>query len=142
MSPARTRNYAAEYARRQELARERGHASYYEQRIRGGAAASPTARRPSGPELRHRAGHGRFGAFLRAVQPESLIAVGANLGTIQRTDDGWENVPVIVYTPDGEEIEFEFDDLTEEELDWLLDELDYLDVDYSPDYDLKALVPA
>jgi hypothetical protein len=49
---------------------------------------------------------------------------------------------VIIYTPDGEEIEFSFDHMTEAELDWLLAELDAIDVDYSPDYDLKALAPA
>lgn len=142
MAPGRKRDYAAEYARRQELARQRGHDSYYEQRIRGGATSKPSDKRPTGPELARRRGHSKFGAFLGAVQPESLIAVGANLGTIDRTETGWADIPLIVYTPDGEEIEFEFDHITEDELDWLLDELDYLDVDYSPDYDLKALVPA
>jgi hypothetical protein len=68
-----------------------------------------------------------------------MVAVGANLGTIERTRDGWENVPVIVYTPDGEEIEFDFASISESELDWLLGELDALDVDYSPDYDLRSL---
>jgi hypothetical protein len=141
LSPARKRDYAAEYARRQSLAKQRGHGSYYEQRIRGGSKAKPTAPRPSGAELARRRGHSKFGSFLRAVQPESMIAVGANLGTIERTKDGWENVPVIVYTPDGEEIEFEFDSISETELDWLLGELDALDVDYSPDYDLRSLAP-
>ena len=141
MAPARKRDYAAEYARRQSLARERGHSSYYEQRIRGGSKAKPDTPRPTGPELARRRGHSKYGAFLRAVQPESLIAVGANLGTIDRTENGWADVPLIVYTPDGEEIEFEFSHISEDELDWLLDELDDLDVDYSPDYDLQALVP-
>lgn len=140
MSPSAKRDYKAEYARRQARAKAAGFGNYYEQRIRGGAKAKPSDPRPFGAELRHRRGHGRFSAFLKAVEPESLIAVGANLGTVQRTDDGWENVPVIVYTPDGEEIEFEFDHLTEDELDWLLDELDDLDVTYSPDYDLRALL--
>lgn len=142
MSPARKRDYATEYARRQQLARERGHVSYYSQRIRGGAKSKPTDRPPSGIERAHRAGHGKFAAFLRSVDYGSFIQVGTNLGDIERTDNGWENVPVIVHTPDGDEYDFEFKRLTEEELDWLLAQLDALDVDYSPDYDLGNLMPA
>jgi hypothetical protein len=148
VAPARKRDYSAEHARRKELAAQRGFGksgkdALYEQRIKGGAKrAKPSDRMPSGPELAKRRGHSKFGAFLRAVQPESLIAVGANLGTIDRTENGWDDIPVIIYTPDGEEIEFSFDHMTEAELDWLLAELDAIDVDYSPDYDLKALAPA
>lgn len=141
MATPRKRDYAAEYARRQELASQRGHRSYYEQRIRGGATAKPDAKRPTGETLRQRAGHGKFRAFLRAVGDGAHITVGVNLGQIQRTEDGWENVPVNVYNDDGDEYEFDLPDLTEDELDWLLAELDDRYVSYDPDYDLGALAP-
>lgn len=126
MATPRNRNYAAEYARRQQLARERGHGSYYEQRIRGGAAAKPTAKRPTGETLRQRAGHGKFRAFLRDVQPGALVVLGTHTG-----DKGWDTVPILIYTDDGEEIEYEFEDLTEDELDWLLGEIYDRDADYT-----------
>lgn len=138
---ARQRNYAAEYERRNAAARAAGFKSYYDQRVRGGAAATPRTPKPSGVELRQRAGHGKFRAFLRAVQPESLIMISSNLGDIERTDTGWSDVPLVVYTPDGDEIEFEFSHISEEELDWLIAELEDYDVDYSPDYDLRSLAP-
>lgn len=142
MAPARKRDYKAEYARQKELRAAEGFSSPYQRRIRGGAGAKPTDPRPEGLELEKRRGHGRFRAFLNAVQPESLIAVGANLGAIRRTDDGWEDVPLLVYTPEGDELEFDFGHITEDELDWLIGELDDYDVDYSPDYDIRALAPA
>lgn len=141
MAPARKRDYAAEYARRQALAKERGHASYYEQRIRGGAEAPPDAERPTGAELRRARGHSGLSDLLREIQPESLVAISTNLRNLETDDAGnWVQIPLTVYAPDGEEREYLLSDISDDLLDWLIGELDDLDVDYSPDYDLRALV--
>lgn len=142
MAPARKRNYAAEYARRQRLAQERGHGSYYEQRIRGGADAPADAPRPTGRELARARGHAGLRDLLREIQPESLVAISTNLRNLETDDAGtWVEIPLTVYGPDGDEREYMLRDVTDEELDWLIDELDDLDVDYSPDYDLRAIAP-
>lgn len=142
MAPPRKRDYAAEYARRQSLAKQRGHGSYYEQRIRGGSTAKPDAPRPSGSELRKARGHAGLRDLLREIQPESLIAVSTNLRNLETDDRGnWVEIPLTVYGPDGDEREYTLRDVSDDDLEWLLGELDDLDVDYSPDYDLRAIVP-
>lgn len=52
---ARRRDYAAEYARRSERARELGYGSYYERRVRAGRP--PSAEAPTGERLRLQRGH-------------------------------------------------------------------------------------
>lgn len=140
MAPARKRNYAAEYARRQSLAKARGHGSYYEERIRGGAGAAPDAPRPTGQELRKARGHAALRDMLREIQPESLVMVSTNLKNLETNDAGtWQHIPLTVYAPDGDEKEYDLRNITDEELDWLIEQLDDLDVDYSPNYDLRNL---
>lgn len=137
---ARQRNYAAEYARRQALARERGHTGYYAQRIRGGATSSPRAPRPTGRELAQARGHAGARDLLREIEPESLIMVATNLHNLQTDDSGkWIEIPLTVVSPDGDETEYWLRGITDEELDWLIEQLDELDVDYSPNYDLRAI---
>lgn len=140
---ARPRNYAAEYARRQSLAKERGFPSYYEQRIRGGATtAKPTTPRPEGVELKRARGHSGLADFIREIQPDSTIWVATNLSNLEKDDAGnWEEIPLLVYGPDGDEDEYILRGLSDDDIDWLLDELDDIgDIDFAPDYDLGALV--
>jgi hypothetical protein len=66
--------------------------------------------------------------------------VSTNLGNLERNALGnWEAIPVTAYSPDATEYEFTLYDISEDELEWFINELDYLDVDYSHDYDLGAL---
>lgn len=86
--PKRRRDYAAEYRRRQERARARGFRSYYEERIRGGAAADPSAA-PPGPELRRRrAGHAGRSAFLDYIREGDVVMLGDHISRIERGSSG------------------------------------------------------
>lgn len=139
---ARQRDYKAEYARRQERARARGFANYYAERIRGGATAAPDAPAPRGPELRKARGHAGAKDLLREFEPGSSIAVSTNLRNISTDDRGnFESIPVTVTTSDGEEIEYILRDFSDDDLDYLIDELEDMDADFeSGGYDLRALV--
>lgn len=141
MAPAR-------YDRNAE-ARSLGFRNYYEVRIRGGLAAarrgdiSPATARPTGEALRAARGHAGLFDLVAGTQHGSMVQIGANLGTLERNEnDNWTAIPVQVFGPDGTERDYLLRNLTDAELAWLLDQLDDLDVDYSPDYDLNALLPA
>ena len=84
----RRRDYAAEYRRRQERARSRGFESYYQERIRGGAKASPDTP-PPGPEVRRRrAGHGGRSAFLDYIREGDVVMRADHLSRIERAGSG------------------------------------------------------
>ena len=142
VAPSRPRNYSAEQARRNEIARSLGFRSAYDRRIRGGATATPETPKPEGAELTRARGHRAdyLTQILREIEPRSLIMVSTNLGNLERNERGnWDEIPVSAFTPDAEQIEFVLYDISEDELDWFIDELDYLDVDYSPNYNLGEL---
>jgi hypothetical protein len=141
MAPAR-------YNRNAE-AQALGFRNYYEVRIRGGIAAArrgditPDTPRPTGEQLRQARGHAGLFDLVREVQPGSVVEISVNLGQLNRNDNGnWDEIPLRVFAPDGTERDYLLRNLSDDELAWLLDELDDLDTDYSPDYDLNAMLPA
>jgi hypothetical protein len=141
MAPAR-------YDRNAE-ARALGFRNYYEVRIRGGIAAArrgeitPATPRPTGEQLRQARGHAGLFDLLREFPVGSTVAVGSNLGDLERNNAGnWDEIPIAVYGIDGTERDYLLRNVSDDELGWLLDQLDDLDADYSPDYDLGALLPA
>jgi hypothetical protein len=102
--PPRKRNYAAEYARRQQRARERGFENYYARRIRGGKAATPETPRPAGERLRRLRGHAS-GADMRREAGDGA-QVMAQLGG--RDSQGrYHRVDVTVIAADGREHEYQ-----------------------------------
>lgn len=138
----RPRNYRQEQARRNEIARSLGFRSAYDRRVRGGAAATPETPKPEGTELTRARGHRSdyLAQILRSIPDRSLIMIGTNMGNLERNTAGnWDEIPVSAFTPSAYEVDFVLYDISEDELDWFIDQLDYLDVDYSPNYDLRNL---
>lgn len=135
---ARQRDYKAEYARLKAQKQAQGFATPYQQRIRGGASATPDS--PVVEDLRRARGHAGAAALIREFVPESSIAVATNLRNVLADDQGRFDIPVIVTTPDGDEIEYFLHDIDEDYLDYLIDWLDDMDADYeSGGYDIRAL---
>lgn len=134
---------------RNAIARELGFRNAYELRIRGGITKArrgditPDTPRPTGEQLRQARGHAGLFDLVREFPVGSTVAIGSNLGDLERNDNGnWDEIPVAVYGADGTERDYVLRNLSDDELAWLLDQLDDLDADYSPDYDLNALLPA
>ncbi len=103
----------------------------------------PDTPRPTGEALRAARGHAGLFDLVGGTQPGSFVQIGVNLGNLERNEnDNWTEIPVSVFGPDGTQRDYRLRNLTDAELAWLLDQLDDLDTDYSPDYDLNALLPA
>lgn len=136
----------ARYDRNAE-ARALGFRNYYEVRLRGGLAAArrgditPQSPRPTGEQLRQARGHAGLTPLLREFPPGALVAITTNLSNLERNEnDNWTEIPIAVYGPEAER-DYVLRNVSDDELAWLLGELDELDADYSPDYDLNALLP-
>ena len=66
--------------------------------------------------------------------------ISTNLRNLERDERGnWVEIPITVYAPDGDEREYWLRGMSDDEIGELIDELDNLDVSYSPDYDLRRL---
>lgn len=88
------RDYAAEYARRQELARQRGFGNYYEQRTR----RTPGAERPTPDVLRRRRGHAGPADLRRDASRDSLLTAQLS----RRDADGkYRRIEITLDSPDG-----------------------------------------
>lgn len=98
---ARKRNYAAEYARRQQLARERGFGSYYRERVTRAQQQRPGVSRAAA------AGHRSAADLLRALRRAPVEGTMVSFIGIDRQRDGtWRRASFTLLTPDGEEREF------------------------------------
>lgn len=95
MAGKRRRNYAAEYARRQELARQRGFKSYYDQRVR----RSPTAPPPTAPERRRRSGHASFADLVHDLRRANVVTP---LGHERDASGRYRSIEMVVYVPTGD----------------------------------------
>jgi hypothetical protein len=129
--PRRPRNYAAEYARRQARARQRGFESYYARRVRGGAAATPETPAPRGERLRRLRGHAS-GADMRREAGDGA-QVTAQLGG--RDGRGrYHRVDVTVIDPDGREHEYQLQGrrIERDYLEALVADLDARGIIFSP----------
>ena len=135
---ARRRDYQAENARREARARAAGFKSAYDQRIRGGARATPDT--PIADDRKRAAGHAGKTALLREFQPGSSVAVSTNLRNVLVDDSGRFTIPITVTTPDMEEREYLLRDVDDDYLQYLIDELEDMDADFEEGgYDLRAL---
>ena len=133
----RRRDYRAEYARRQEIARGKGFASYYERRIRRGAG--PEAERPRGGELRKARGHGGLSPNVSRGLRRAVAGAEAILVPWAQRNPGTGIVYAVgftVYSPDGDDREYEFRNTDFDSWgdweDWLSDFADLVD-DYDVD---------
>lgn len=87
--PARRRDYAAEYRRRQARAKEAGFESYYDQRMRGGASAVPSDPLPrTRAERQRRRGHAGFSAFLDYIHEGDVVMLADHISRIERSASG------------------------------------------------------
>jgi len=84
----RRRDYAAEYRRRQQRARERGFSSYYEERLKGGASASPQAPLPDSETRRRRRGHAGLSAFIDYIEEGDVVMLADHISRIERLSGG------------------------------------------------------
>lgn len=113
--PARRRDYAAEYERRQRRARERGFGSYYEQRVQG--------TRPGTPERAKARGHRSRADFLAALGEGDLIILPFGITSVEFDDDARDGegayveiVKLVVDAETGTERTYTLRNLTRDEL--------------------------
>ena len=104
---ARRRNYSAEAARRNELARERGYASYYEERIARARKAHPriskaAARGHASPQERE---VNRLLRTIRKLPPDAQVAF---TGIDRQKDGTWRTGRFDVLSDEGDMV-FEID---------------------------------
>lgn len=143
---ARSRDYAAEYARRQELARERGFENAYEQRIRGGAGASPRAPRPEGIELTRARGHrADYYAQIKRdiidrIEPGAAYRYEPLSSNFSKDEnDNWRELHISVALGPGDMGEIVLYDVSQEEIDLWIDLFDDAGAVPDPNYDLAEL---
>lgn len=97
---ARRRDWKAEYRRRQERARQRGFRSYYDERIRGGAEATPSTPAPTPEERRQRGGHAGYAAFIDYIHDGDTVMMADHISRIQRSPSGRYEVIEMLVIPD------------------------------------------
>ena len=126
---------------RNAIARSLGYRNYYEVRIRGGLAAAqrgeitPETARPEGRELARARGHSGLTDLMRELEPGSTARLSTNIRNIETDDSGdFETVPITISFPDGEDRDYWLDDISWEELEWMLDQFE----DYEVDYEAEA----
>lgn len=131
---ARQRDYAAEYARRQARARERGFENYYAQRIRGGAKASPLTPAPTGDRLRRARGHASL-SDLKAALPNARTIQTIPIGYDPDTGS-YRVYRFDVYDDEGDVTTYwlEDDELPDGWRDDLIDDFEDYDIDFDYDY--------
>lgn len=97
---ARRRNYRAEAARRNELARQRGFASYYEERIARARRQHPgiTRRAARGHATPGERAANRLERDLKKLPADSMIAF---TGIDRQADGTWRRARFDVLNPDG-----------------------------------------
>jgi hypothetical protein len=134
----RKRDYAAEYARRQELARGRGFRSYYERRVRLGAG--PEAPKPSGQALRAAAGHAGYRDLLRQLRDGDIVGIDPDSTRDPKTGR-WTTVVIIVIDSKGREHRYTLRKVDDERVEALLDRIDAVGAIGSPSYPLSLLAP-
>lgn len=135
---ARKRNYAAEYARRQERARTLGFESYYARRVRRGAP--PSAPRPSGRELRAARGHAGFRDLLRELGDGDIIGIDGAASTRDPTTGRWTNVKIHVIDVNGREHTYTMRNVSDEKVQDLLDRIESVGAISSPAYPIAGLM--
>lgn len=97
----RKRDYAAEYARRQARARAAGFESYYDRRVRGGRAATPSTPRPSGDLLQRARGHAGRAGLLAYIQPGDIVMLDRHVKDHDRDERGrWRRIGKEVHPDD------------------------------------------
>jgi hypothetical protein len=144
LASSRQRDYAAEYARRQELAREAGFESAYERRILGGAEAVPGAERPTGAELGIARGH-QADVLERDIDKASggLLEWNPQGGDLSSNDQGnFRGVEVVWHNRDGTSTTRIYRNISYDDLQAILDAAADADITIDANYDLGALIPA
>lgn len=133
---ARRRDYAAEYRRRQEKARQEGFSGYYAKRIRAGKP--PSAPAPTGVALRRARGHAAGSDLAREAQSDWFVSAFP----LDRNAAGqWTRMRIDVIDDDGREREYWLtgDQLSRKNIRRLAMDLDRAGVRFSPKYDLRTL---
>lgn len=94
MAAKRQRNYAAEYARRQQRARERGFTSYYQKRVAGTT--------PGSEERALAAGRRGYSQLLRGIREGSIVGIDP-VESVRNSKGQWTVVYVTVLDVYGNE---------------------------------------
>lgn len=130
---ARKRDYRAEYARRQERARQLGHKGYYQRRVAGAERGTEAFQRARG--------HRGRADLVRSLRPGDLV--GIEPSTSARDKQGrWTRVVINVIGEDGAEREYTLTkaQLTDEKLRALIGAIDAAGAIQSPNYPLRSLM--
>jgi len=145
LASARQRDYAAEYARRQELAREAGFESAYERRILGGREAVPGAERPTGGELGIARGHQAdvLASDIDKASFGGLLEWNPQAPNLERNDQGnWREVQLVWHNPDGSSVTRTYRNVSDQQLAMIREAAIDADIELDAEYDLGALLPA
>jgi hypothetical protein len=127
MAAKRQRNYAAEYARRQQRAREQGFGSYYQRRVAG--------TRPGTEERARASGHRSFRDLLRSIKEGSIVSIDPVEST-RNARGQWTVVAITILDEYGDERTFWLTEkqLTDERIRQLIQTIDDKGAIQSPSY--------